>query len=87
MQPETLVIDEGKSATLRCNVTGTVSMITWSKDDGILSDNHKVEKYQLTITRATAKDKGTYFCIAKNKDSVARASSNLLIASEMIILA
>ena len=82
MEPEILVIEEGQSATLNCNVTGTTSVLTWSKDDGLLSDNHLVNNYQLNITKATIKDEGTYFCIAKHKDVEARSSSIIQVKSE-----
>ena len=81
MEPEMLVIEEGQSAMLTCNVTGTVSVLTWSKDDGILSDNHLASNNQLNITKATIKDEGTYFCIARNKEGVARSSSIVLVNS------
>ena len=78
-----LVIEEGQSAALRCNVTGNFSVITWSKDEGMLSDNHLVTSYQLNITKATVKDGGTYFCIAKSENILARSSSNVLVNSKL----
>ena len=84
LEPEFLVIEEGQSAELRCNVTGNFSVITWSKDDGMLSDNHLVTSNQLNITRATVKDSGTYFCIAKIENILARSSSIVLVNSKLL---
>ena len=81
MHPPNLVIEQGKSALLRCNVTGEYSKLTWSKGDGLLSWKHEAKKDQLNISHATVEDQGTYFCIAKYKDVVARAAANVIVQS------
>eukprot|EP00794_Sanderia_malayensis_P015275 gene15275-16851_t len=80
LQPHILKLSEGGSAQLVCNISGDVSVITWSKSDGVLSINHAVHDGNiLNITNANAKDEGKYFCTASNNEGFAQASATVTI--------
>ncbi|XP_034337833.2 basement membrane-specific heparan sulfate proteoglycan core protein isoform X5 [Magallana gigas] len=62
-----LTIDQGTTATIRCEVTGTPQpTITWSKSRGDLTDRHRVTGGTLRIVGAQVEDRGIYLCLAEN---------------------
>ncbi|XP_061163155.1 basement membrane-specific heparan sulfate proteoglycan core protein-like [Saccostrea echinata] len=62
-----LTVDQGSTATIRCEVTGTPQpTITWSKSREELTSRHRVSGGTLRIVGAQVEDRGVYLCVAEN---------------------
>ncbi|XP_064642804.1 basement membrane-specific heparan sulfate proteoglycan core protein-like isoform X7 [Lineus longissimus] len=71
---ESVTVALGRTAKLRCLVTGSPQpRITWAKDGGKLPAQITVEKGVLTIYNFKESDAGNYLCTAANAAGSARA--------------
>lgn len=77
-----VTVVEGKTALLRCNVTGIpVPTLTWSRKDGkMLNRRFRLQSEgTLEIAVAETKDAGQYICMATNKGGNSTSSVALYV--------
>uniref|UniRef100_A0A672GFG9 Microfibril-associated glycoprotein 3 n=1 Tax=Salarias fasciatus TaxID=181472 RepID=A0A672GFG9_SALFA len=67
-----VVVKEGSSALIQCNVTGVHGDVKWFNSRGALLDEEAGEKWQipekgiLNITAVSFEDRGRYTCVASS---------------------
>uniref|UniRef100_A0A672GFG3 Microfibril-associated glycoprotein 3 n=1 Tax=Salarias fasciatus TaxID=181472 RepID=A0A672GFG3_SALFA len=67
-----MVVKEGSSALIQCNVTGVHGDVKWFNSRGALLDEEAGEKWQipekgiLNITAVSFEDRGRYTCVASS---------------------
>ena len=79
-KPTRLWVEEHQDIGIVCKATGKPTpTITWSKAGGELSRNTLSEGGQLTLSRVTPYDDGTYFCRARNELNAPQIEVNVTV--------
>ena len=83
---EEVIVEQGKSEVLVCDVRGTPSpSIVWLKDGVRISASDRVESERLTIESARLVDDGEYTCVATNKGGSNNITIQLIVHCKIVI--
>ncbi|XP_072282815.1 basement membrane-specific heparan sulfate proteoglycan core protein, partial [Pyxicephalus adspersus] len=84
-QPEMKEITTGSTAVFPCLASGfPVPEITWTKLEGDLPSNARIENNVLTILSVKPEDAGTYVCTAANRQGRVTAFSMLKVRERVV---